>query len=146
MKSRHAVFWDMTPCSPLKINRHFGGTYHLHLQGSSACHLLSPWLLACLPYSTVNMEAVCASETPVDFSGLYAVVSQKTQRSSACHLSRWFLAWLIYSSTVKMEAVSSSETSVDFSAYYTALYPRIRGPLHATLLSRSFLACLIIPP
>jgi hypothetical protein len=26
------VVWDMTPCSPLKINRHFGRTYRLHLQ------------------------------------------------------------------------------------------------------------------
>jgi hypothetical protein len=25
MKS--TVFWDMTPCSPLKVNRRFGGTY-----------------------------------------------------------------------------------------------------------------------
>jgi hypothetical protein len=23
------VFWDMTPCSPLSYNRHFGGTYRL---------------------------------------------------------------------------------------------------------------------
>jgi hypothetical protein len=35
-----AIFWDMTPCSPLKINRRFGGTYYLHLQ-NSACRLLS---------------------------------------------------------------------------------------------------------
>jgi hypothetical protein len=27
------IFWDMTPCSPLSYNRHFGGTYRLHLQG-----------------------------------------------------------------------------------------------------------------
>jgi cellulose synthase/poly-beta-1,6-N-acetylglucosamine synthase-like glycosyltransferase len=25
-------FWDITPCSPLKVNRRFGGTYRLHLQ------------------------------------------------------------------------------------------------------------------
>jgi hypothetical protein len=25
--------WDITPCSPLKVNRHFGGTCRLHLQG-----------------------------------------------------------------------------------------------------------------
>jgi hypothetical protein len=31
MKS--TIFWDITPCSPLKVNRRFGGTYHLHLQG-----------------------------------------------------------------------------------------------------------------
>jgi hypothetical protein len=26
-------FWDITPCSPLSVNRLFGGTYRLHLQG-----------------------------------------------------------------------------------------------------------------
>jgi hypothetical protein len=27
------IFWDMTPCSLLSVNRRFGGTYRLHLQG-----------------------------------------------------------------------------------------------------------------
>jgi hypothetical protein len=31
MKS--SVFWDMTPCSPLKVNRCFGGICRLNLQG-----------------------------------------------------------------------------------------------------------------
>jgi hypothetical protein len=31
MKS--SIFWDTTPCSPLKVNRHFGGIVRLHLQG-----------------------------------------------------------------------------------------------------------------
>jgi hypothetical protein len=26
-------FWDITPCSPLKVNRRFGGIYRLHFQG-----------------------------------------------------------------------------------------------------------------
>jgi hypothetical protein len=30
---KSAVFWDITPWSPLKVNRRFGGTYCLHLQG-----------------------------------------------------------------------------------------------------------------
>jgi hypothetical protein len=25
------IFWDITPCGPLKVNRRFGGTYRLHL-------------------------------------------------------------------------------------------------------------------
>jgi hypothetical protein len=28
-----SIFWDATPCSPLKFNRRFGGIYCLHLQG-----------------------------------------------------------------------------------------------------------------
>jgi hypothetical protein len=31
MKSN--VMWDITPYSLLKVNRRFGGTYRLHLQG-----------------------------------------------------------------------------------------------------------------
>jgi hypothetical protein len=31
MKS--SVFWDITPCSPLKVNQHFRGTCHFHFQG-----------------------------------------------------------------------------------------------------------------
>jgi hypothetical protein len=27
------IFWDTTPCSPLKVNQCFGGTCRLHLQG-----------------------------------------------------------------------------------------------------------------
>jgi hypothetical protein len=27
-----SVFWDITPCSQLKINQHFGGTFRLNLQ------------------------------------------------------------------------------------------------------------------
>jgi hypothetical protein len=27
------IFWDIMPCCPLKVNRLFGGTYRLHLQG-----------------------------------------------------------------------------------------------------------------
>jgi hypothetical protein len=30
---KNTIFWDITPCSPLKVNRSFGRTYLLHLQG-----------------------------------------------------------------------------------------------------------------
>jgi hypothetical protein len=29
---KSTILYDITPCSPLKINRRFGGTYHLHFQ------------------------------------------------------------------------------------------------------------------
>jgi hypothetical protein len=31
MKS--TIIWDITPCSPLRVNRRLGGAYRLHLQG-----------------------------------------------------------------------------------------------------------------
>jgi hypothetical protein len=30
---KNTIFWDITPCSPLKVNRRVGGTYRLDLQG-----------------------------------------------------------------------------------------------------------------
>jgi hypothetical protein len=81
MKS--TIFWDITPCSPLSVNRRFGGTYRLHLQGRRnqhesrwrpgetgiavvTCHLLSRWFLSQLMFSTLKMEAICSTETSVD--------------------------------------------------------------------------------
>jgi hypothetical protein len=29
---KSSIFWDITQCSPLKVNRHFVGTCHLHQQ------------------------------------------------------------------------------------------------------------------
>jgi hypothetical protein len=31
--TKSSIFWDITPCSPLKVKRRFGGTYRIHLQG-----------------------------------------------------------------------------------------------------------------
>jgi hypothetical protein len=61
-----SVFWDITPCSPLKVNRRFGGTYHLHLQGRCLSPAFS--LVSCSAYSlTLNMEAVYSFYTSADF-------------------------------------------------------------------------------
>jgi hypothetical protein len=34
----NSVVWDITPCSPLKANRRFGGTCRLDLQDSRISH------------------------------------------------------------------------------------------------------------
>jgi hypothetical protein len=61
MKS--SIFWDITPCSPLSQP-----TFRRNISPpSSTCHLLSRWFLAHLMFSTLKMEAICSSETPVDF-------------------------------------------------------------------------------
>jgi hypothetical protein len=31
--TKNIIFWDITPCSPLNVNRRFGETNRLHLQG-----------------------------------------------------------------------------------------------------------------
>jgi hypothetical protein len=52
MKS--TIFWDITPCSPSKVNRRFGGTYGLH----SACHLLARWFIYHIIYTSLIIEAL----------------------------------------------------------------------------------------
>jgi hypothetical protein len=75
MKS--TIFLNITQCSPLKVNRRFGGKYLLHLQGrrisrarTSVKAVIATCFYAgsCLAYSsTLKMVAICSSETSVDF-------------------------------------------------------------------------------
>jgi predicted ATP-binding protein involved in virulence len=72
MKS--SMFRVITPCSPLKVNRYFGGICRLRLQGKRIRQARnqhetdSNLLPACLAYySTLKMEAICFSEMSVDF-------------------------------------------------------------------------------
>jgi hypothetical protein len=68
MKS--AIFWDLTPCSPLKVNRSSGRTYRLHLQdrGISLARYHLESSLCLLPVFELKMEAICSSETSVDLT------------------------------------------------------------------------------
>jgi hypothetical protein len=60
---KSSVFLDITPCSLLKVNRHFGRTYHLRLQFAT-CFIL----VSCMAYSLIlKMEATCSSETSAGF-------------------------------------------------------------------------------
>jgi hypothetical protein len=89
MKS--CVLWDITPCSPLKVNRRLGVTCRLHIQALLATCFTLVSCLACS--STLKMEATCFSETSVELqrtaqrhipeditssSGIPAVSSQKS--------------------------------------------------------------------
>jgi hypothetical protein len=54
------IFWDITSCSPLKVNRLLGGTYR------SACYQLHAGFMLGLLLA-LNMKATCSSETLVNF-------------------------------------------------------------------------------
>jgi hypothetical protein len=51
MKS--SIFWDITACSPLKVNRRF-------------CLPPSFTLVSCSAHSTLKIEVICSSETSID--------------------------------------------------------------------------------
>jgi hypothetical protein len=60
---KDTIFWDITPRSPLKVNRSFGGTFRLRAL-LVTCFILR----SCSAYSsTLNIEATCSSETSVYF-------------------------------------------------------------------------------
>jgi hypothetical protein len=51
-----SVFWDITPCSPLRVIRRLGGACRLHLQGREISQARNE-----------KIEATYSSETSVDF-------------------------------------------------------------------------------
>jgi hypothetical protein len=68
---KNAVFWDVSPCSSC-VNRSFGGSYRLHLQGGQNRGWgisASRWLQTTLTgfsqvvFSTLKMEGKSSSET-----------------------------------------------------------------------------------
>jgi hypothetical protein len=72
MKS--SVFWDTTPCSPLKVNGHFGGIYRLHFQGRGISRGRN--LRECI----WQVKALIAhSKRLLTFNGLHAVISEKME-------------------------------------------------------------------
>jgi hypothetical protein len=56
------IFWDITLCNPLKINRRFWGT--CRLQVTSLC---LPFFFSLACSTTLKIEVICYSETSVDF-------------------------------------------------------------------------------
>jgi hypothetical protein len=64
IKLKSTIFWDITPCSLLKVNRRFGGTYRLHLQGRKISRAR-------------NQSESRWQATTLTLNGLHGVISQK---------------------------------------------------------------------
>jgi hypothetical protein len=68
-------FWDITPCSALKVDRRFGGISNASIRAICVCKLVHLTLLAtcfilfsCSAYpSPMKMQDTCSSVTSVDF-------------------------------------------------------------------------------
>jgi hypothetical protein len=83
---KNTTFWDITPCSPLKVNRRFGGTYRLHLLGRIRRARYQQILATCF-HAGILLSLFFGPEYGGDvppkrgltLDGLYGVVSQKTE-------------------------------------------------------------------
>jgi hypothetical protein len=83
-----AIPWNVTQCSRVKVYRHFGGTYRLHLQGrkrnehegetsrAACCLGHAGLLLGLLFYSENNLP-----KRRLTFTGVHGVISQETNFS-----------------------------------------------------------------
>jgi hypothetical protein len=72
---KNAVFWDVMPCRSC-VNRRFGGTYRLHLQGGNIRERgtnVSRWLQ----------------------SVFWDITTYSSLQVNRCSASYWFLLWLI---------------------------------------------------
>jgi hypothetical protein len=73
---RSSVFWDITQCSRLKVNRRFGGTCRLHLQGWRISRARnqreSRW-------EAELWRRFVPPKRRVIFNGLHGVISQKIE-------------------------------------------------------------------
>jgi hypothetical protein len=97
MKS--TIFWDITPCSSLKVNRRFGRTYRLHLYGRKISRARNQR----------ETEEKWRNGTPFPSCFLYNPKFRLTDCSAFMLVS-----WSAYFSSLKMEAICVTETSVDF--------------------------------
>jgi hypothetical protein len=78
MVMKSSIFWDITPCSSLKVNLCFGGKFRLHLQGRGISQagftLLATYftLVSCLAY-------FFDPKSRLAFNGLHDIISQKIE-------------------------------------------------------------------
>jgi hypothetical protein len=63
------IFWDITPCSLLKMNRYFRGTCPFYIQG----HTMNPARNQC------EEGSMLASKYHLTFNRLLSITSQKTE-------------------------------------------------------------------
>jgi hypothetical protein len=70
-------FWDNTPCRPLKVNRRFGGTYCLHIQGRRRNCRTNQRESRLLILRPSRWERYFPPKRPLTFNRLHGVISQK---------------------------------------------------------------------
>jgi hypothetical protein len=94
---KSSVFWDVTPCSPLKTNRRFCGTCRLQFQGQriigqARLYLLPAsvwflsWLIILRPW---RWRRHVPPKRQLNFNGLHGVISHKTELFIATAVRTW---------------------------------------------------------
>jgi hypothetical protein len=71
------IFWDMTPCSYLSVNRRFGEKHRLHLQGRKNKYSKPPDFLLNLFLRPRRLRRYVPPKRRLTLNGLHGVISQK---------------------------------------------------------------------
>jgi hypothetical protein len=101
------VFCDIAPCSPLKVNRRFGGTFRFHLQGRRISWVRnqpesmwqaeprSRWFLAQIIIRPWIWRRYLPPKRRLTFNGLHGIISQMIAlfKQLSVYLSRRSLCW-----------------------------------------------------
>jgi hypothetical protein len=122
MVLKGSIFWDITSCCPLRINRRFGGTCRLKLktriknqdkkQRESRCH----WIQTGTANTWNQRLAKEFSRGQKLHRTSHNTFADKLGNTDLIEMPPIFVlvSSLAYSPTVKIEATYSSETSLDF--------------------------------
>jgi hypothetical protein len=82
---KESIFWDITSCSPLKVNRRFGETCRFHTQGRGISQARNALLVTCFRLvsywaysSTLKMGRHLPPKRRLTFSGLHILTHSLT--------------------------------------------------------------------
>jgi hypothetical protein len=107
-----SVFWDITPCSPLKVIWRFGGTYRRHIQDRRISHTRNQ-------HEAGGNLCSFPLKLQLTFNGLHGIMSQKIEL---------FITTAVRTSDPTRHYVPEDRTLHNHSCEnlrsYTTLYPR----------------------
>jgi hypothetical protein len=152
----NSIFWDMTLCSPLKVNRRFGGAFRLNLQclrisqarnqreaGSKhSLALLRPW----------RWERHVPLKRRLFFNGLHGVISQRQNSSivysTGCPNFIYYSHYMLYMFTPTLYAFSQPlyHVCTDFAEHiWIDSSTTVSNSLHKVTKISDFSSTISIP-
>jgi hypothetical protein len=82
--TRDSIFWDITLCSLLKVNRQFGGTCYLHLQGWRVSEARNKHETGSSTFNPDNEGDVFLRKVCFPYTTWYYILDIRTLHSQCC--------------------------------------------------------------
>jgi hypothetical protein len=92
-----SIIWDITLCSPLKVNWRFKGTFRLHLQGSSKTSVDFQWITRhYIPEDNTLHNHCCDSSNPTHLCTLFSHMTCNFCNCLSVQDGRLDPSWLLF--------------------------------------------------